>query len=95
MTDVSPAFRWAVLVCLLLVTIAVAAQTLHSHPNELASDAKHCSTCQIAHAPASVSLVLQLVFRPAAPVCLVALSEHQPKTFFSSFSLFSRPPPAI
>jgi hypothetical protein len=95
MTDVSPAFRWAVLLCLLLVGIAVAAQALHSHTNELAGDAKHCATCQIAHAPANVGLVFQLVSRPAATVFLVSLSRCQLKTFLTSFYLFSRPPPAV
>ena len=95
MRDVSPTFRWAVLLCLLLVGIAVAAQALHSHTNELASDARHCSMCQIAHAPANVGLVVHLVFRPSASVFLVSLSESQPKTFFASFALFSRPPPAV
>jgi hypothetical protein len=95
MPDFSPALRWAAVLCLLLIGIAATAQALHSHPNELAGDAKHCATCQIAHAPAKVGPVFELVSRPAATVFLVSLSKCQPKALFASFSLFSRPPPAL
>jgi hypothetical protein len=91
----SPARRWLVLLCLLLVTIAVAAEAVHSHPHNLASDAKHCATCQVAHAPAQVAPVAHLDVVLTDAACHPLSGNPDPKQGSDAFALFCRPPPVI
>jgi hypothetical protein len=89
----SRAKRWAVLVCFLLVGIAIVAQSFHLHPNDLANDAKHCTICQVVHAPVQVVSAVHVAFRLAFTVFFTRSSDLGPKPVLASFSLFSRPPP--
>jgi hypothetical protein len=91
----SPVRRWTAVVCLLLVGIAIGAEAFHVHPHDPLSDAKHCATCQVAHAPAQVAPVahLDVVLTDAA---FHSLSENpDPKQGSDAFALFCRPPPVI
>jgi hypothetical protein len=91
----SPAKRWAVLICFLLIGIAILAQAFHLHPNELANDAKHCTICQVAHASVQVMPAAQLSFDLTATAFLNVSADPDPKQVLDSLSLFCRPPPLI
>ncbi len=91
----SSAKRWAVLVCFLLVGIAVVAQAFHLHPNDLANDAKHCTICQVAHAPAQVAPVADVTLGLSTTALFIFSNDPDPKPFVALFSLFSRPPPLV
>ena len=91
----SPAKRWAVLICLLLVGTALVVSALHLHPNDVANDAKHCTVCQVAHAPFQVVSSAHILLGLTATAFFVVSAQSSSKTFFTAFSLFSRPPPLI
>jgi hypothetical protein len=84
-----------VLVCFLLVGIAVVAQSSHLHPNDLANDAKHCTICQLAHAPVQVVSVVHVAFGLTTTALFTVSADLDPKPALASFSLFSRPPPLV
>ena len=86
--------RWTGAVCLLLVAAAFAAAAFHLHPNDL-SDAKHCTVCQIAHAPFQAVAHTHILLGLAATAFFSDAAQASPKTFLTSFSLFSRPPPLV
>jgi hypothetical protein len=85
--------RWAVLVCLLLVTITAVAQTLHAHPDELSARGKHCSVCQVAYAPAQKTGTAHVDFGFARTFFFVFFNHPDPQSAIAPFSLFCRPPP--
>jgi hypothetical protein len=91
----SSAQRCIVLACLLLLTITVAAQALHSHPNELSSDARHCTICQVAHTTVQATPVAQLDLGSTSSVLLTLSADPDPKQGLDAFSLFCRPPPLV
>jgi hypothetical protein len=91
----SSAKRWAVLLCLLLAGMAIVAQAFHLHPNELAPDAKHCTICQVAHAPAQVATVAHVALGLTATAFFRFSKDLSPKPILTSVSLFSRPPPVV
>jgi nicotinamide riboside transporter PnuC len=91
----SSAKRWAVLLCLLLVGMAVVAQAFHLHTNELANDAKHCTICQVAHAPAQVATVVHVAFGLTTTAFFRFSKDPGPQPVLVSVSLFSRPPPLV
>jgi hypothetical protein len=91
----SSARRWAVLVCLLLVTITAAAQTFHAHPDEFSAGGKHCSVCQVAHAPAQKVSTVSVAFGLARTSFFVFFNHLDPQSIVASFSLFCRPPPLV
>lgn len=93
--QISPARRWALLICLLLVTIAIAAQALHSHPDEFSAEARHCTICQVAHAPVLVASAAPLAVVLTTTAFLTLQADPDPKQGLDSFSLFCRPPPAV
>jgi hypothetical protein len=78
--------------CLVLVAAALVASAFHLHPNDL-SDAKHCTVCQVAHAPFQAVSHTHILLGLAATAFFSASAQASPKTFLASFSLFSRPPP--
>jgi hypothetical protein len=90
----TPARRWTVVLCLLLLSVSVVAQS-HLHPDDVASAAKHCPICQVAHSSSTqfVSVAHVDVGLTATSFVVVEFeSGHH-----SSFDLgwhFSRPPPA-
>src|ERR1700686_1225458 len=85
--------RWLMVLCLLLALLPAFAQAFHSHSGNVASEAKQCSVCQVAHAPLQLVLTapLLLVFKTTALLPNVAVLE--PRCVLASFSLFCRPPP--
>jgi hypothetical protein len=87
--------RWTVVACLLLIAFVTAAQVLHSHPDGLANEARHCTVCQVAHAPANVGLVAQLAVGFTVTAFLSYSADIDPKPLPDSFSLFCRPPPSL
>jgi hypothetical protein len=91
----SPATRWMALICLLLVGTALVVSALHLHPNDLGSDAKHCSVCQVAHAPMQAVSPAHIVFGLTASAFLAVSAQPRSRTFLTTFSLFSRPPPPL
>jgi hypothetical protein len=93
--SLSSAKRRAVLVCLLLVGIAIVAQSFHFHPNDLANGAKHCAICHVAHAPVQVVSVVHVSLGLGTTVFFSFSSDPDPKLVLASFSLFSRPPPLV
>jgi hypothetical protein len=95
LVSLSSARRWAVLVCLLLVTITVAAQTLHAHPDELSAGGKHCSVCQVAHAPAQKLATVHVAFGLARTRFFIFFNHPDPQSAVAPFSLFCRPPPVV
>jgi hypothetical protein len=95
LADLSSARRWAVVVCLLLVTLTAAAQTFHAHPDEFSAGGKHCSVCQVAHAPAHRVSTVHVAFGLARTLFLVFFNHPDPQSVAVSFSLFSRPPPLV
>ena len=86
--------RWAAVACLLLVGAAFVAGAFHLHPNDL-TDARHCTVCQIAHAPFQAVSHTQVLLGLTATAFFTATVQASPKTFLASFSLFSRPPPLV
>jgi hypothetical protein len=90
----SPTRRWTILLCLLLVGAAFAANAFHLHPNDL-SDAKHCTVCQVAHAPFQVVSLTQILLGLTATAFFTVSAQPSSKTFLTAFSLFSRPPPLV
>jgi hypothetical protein len=94
-SPLSPARRRMTVVCLLLVGIAVAAEGFHSHPHNLATDAKHCITCQVAHAPAQVAPAAHFDVVLADAAFLTSGEKPDPKQGPPAFALFCRPPPVI
>jgi hypothetical protein len=91
----SSAKRWAVLLCLLLAGMAIIAQAFHLHSNELAPDAKHCTICQVAHAPAQVATVAHVALGLTTTAFFRFSEDLSPKPILASVSLFSRPPPLV
>jgi hypothetical protein len=91
----SSAKRWAVLACLLLVGMAIAAQAFHLHSNELANDAKHCTICQVAHAPVQVVSTVHVTFGLTTTALFIFSHDPDPQPVLASFSLFCRPPPLV
>ena len=91
----SSAKRWAVLACLLLVGMAIAAQAFHLHSNELANDAKHCTICQVAHAPVQVVSTVHVTFGLTTTALFIFSHDPDPQPGLASFSLFCRPPPLV
>jgi len=87
--------NWRIIACILLVGIAVAAQTLHSHPDGIVSDSKHCSACHLAHSPANLGPVVELAYVPVGATSLYSIVTLHPGSFLASFALFSRPPPVV
>jgi hypothetical protein len=87
--------RWAVLVCLVLVAITAATQTLHAHPDEFSAGGKHCSVCQVAHAPAHKVSTVPVSFGLARTLFLVFFNTPDTRSVAASFSLFCRPPPLV
>jgi hypothetical protein len=87
--------RSPVLVCLIVIGITVAAQALHLHPNELGNEAKHCTICQVTHAPVEVMPVAPVaVPLTASAHLLVSFGDLDPKQSLNSASLYCRPPPS-
>jgi hypothetical protein len=82
------------LLCLLLVGATFAANASHFHPNDL-SDAKHCSVCQVAHAPMQVVSQAHIIFGLTATAFIAVSAQPSSKAFLTAFSLFSRPPPLV
>lgn len=89
----APALRWFAVLCLMLVAASVAAQALHSHPDDFAGTSKHCPICPVLHATVRVAQTFHLdvtfsvaayLHRAAAPGWTVVVD---------SAPLFSRPPP--
>ncbi|HKF20746.1 MAG TPA: hypothetical protein VKE93_04210 [Candidatus Angelobacter sp.] len=93
-THLSSSRNWIGVVCLLLVGAAFVAGAFHLHPNDL-SDAKHCTVCQIAHAPFQAVAHTHILLGLAATAFFSDAAQASPKTFLTSFSLFSRPPPLV
>jgi hypothetical protein len=87
--------RLAVALCFLLIAAATFAQAFHLHSNDLANEAKHCTVCQVAHAPAQRAQVAQLPVVLAFAILPVLSSSRAPKQRVDAFSLFSRPPPLV
>jgi hypothetical protein len=84
--------RWFVLVCLLLLSVTVVAQS-HLHPDDSASALKHCSICQVAHSSAQIAVVAQLQVAFAASGYLGSAQDHDQLLDLFSAWHFSRPPP--
>src|ERR1041385_3689979 len=84
--------RWLILLCLLLLSLTVVAQS-HLHSDDSASSLKHCSICQVAHSSAQIAIVaqLQLVFNTSGYL----VSSHDPDQLLHLYSAwpFPRPPP--
>jgi hypothetical protein len=91
----SPAIRWTAVICLLLVGTALVVSALHLHPNDLGNDAKHCTACQVAHAPMHAVSPVHILFGLTATAFFAVSAQPSPKTFLTAFSLFSRPPPQV
>jgi hypothetical protein len=91
----SPGKRLAVVLCFLLIAAATFAQAFHLHPNDLANEAKHCTICQVAHAPAQLAPVAKLPVVLALAILPVLSPHRDPKQRLDAFSLFSRPPPLV
>jgi hypothetical protein len=88
-----PAWRWTVVVCLLLLSVSVVAQT-HLHSDDFATAAKHCPICQVAHSSSSqlVSVAhLDLGLTTTAFLVVAFETDHQSNFDFGWH--FSRPPP--
>jgi hypothetical protein len=86
-----PARRWLVLVCLLLLSLSVAAQN-HLHSDDLAAAAKHCPVCQVAHSSVQAAVVVQLDRVLTITGFLCSAPNPSRKSIFSLFWHFSRPP---
>ena len=93
----TPARGWVALVCLLLIAMSTAVQTVHLHPTDLvnANDAKHCPACQIAHSPVQITMLPTIAVANHAIAFLPAASDANPNSALDSFALFSRPPPLV
>jgi formate/nitrite transporter FocA (FNT family) len=91
----SSAKRCAVLLCVLLAGIAIVAQAFHLHSNDLANDAKHCTICQVAHAPVQAATVATVALGLPIAAFFVFSNHPDPKPVLASFSLFCRPPPLV
>jgi hypothetical protein len=89
----SPAKRWLVLICLLLVATMAAAQTLHQHANDLAPNGKHCPICLVAHSAVQVASMVQLHVAVQTTGYLFFPASIDRKSPLDSTPLFSRPPP--
>jgi hypothetical protein len=89
----SPAKRWLVLLCLLLIATMTAAQTLHLHPDELTPNGKHCPLCQVAHSAVQTVSMVQLHVAMQATGTLFFPASIDRKSPSDSTPLFSRPPP--
>ena len=82
------------LLCILLVAVAGTAQVTHTHADGADTHAD-CSLCAAAH------VTVQIVQTPAPvpTVAVIAVLESLPSavvpTAFSTFALFTRPPPAF
>lgn len=87
--------RLAVVLCLLLIAAATFAQAFHLHTKDLANEAKHCTICQVAHAPAQLAPVAQVPVVQAFAILPILFSNRAPKQRLDSLSLFSRPPPLV
>lgn len=83
------------MLCLLLLAAAIFAQAFHLHSNNIANEAKHCTVCQVAHAPAQLGQMAQLAVVIAFAALLVFSIAPTPKQRLDAFSLFSRPPPLV
>jgi hypothetical protein len=85
---------WLVIACLVLVLASAAAQALHSHPDGLEKNARHCPVCPLLHSPVRMagSCHASVTFQPAG--FLSPLLETDRKTDLHSSPYSSRPPPS-
>jgi len=81
------------MVCVLLILFVGAAQVLHMHAPDEASNAG-CSLCAVAHATALPAPVLGTPAVAEAVAAIVAPDALSTPNRFFSFSLYVRPPPA-
>jgi hypothetical protein len=91
----SPAKRWLVLLCLLLIATMTAAQTLHRHADDPAPNGKHCPICQVAHSAVQIVPTAQLHVALQAANYLFFPASIDRKSSLDSAPLFSRPPPPL
>ncbi|WP_158792538.1 hypothetical protein [Granulicella sp. L60] len=88
--------QWRLLLaflCLILVVACGTIQAVHVHPDGDISHAD-CSLCVTAHLAAQVAVPTVMLF--VAPI-IAAVETYRPCTragTFSTFALFTRPPPA-
>jgi len=80
------------LVCVLLVVVAGTVQVAHTHADGAITHAD-CSLCATAH----ITVNLVQTPAPAPAVAVIAVLEAEPPSVlpiaFSTFALFTRPPP--
>jgi hypothetical protein len=92
----TPARRWVIQICLCLLAVMLLSQALHVHPNDFTqTDVKHCTVCQLAHAPIQATPIPHLTFGLARTAFLSLSADRHPKLVLASFSLFCRPPPLV
>jgi hypothetical protein len=87
-----PARRWTVVLCLLLLSISVVAQS-HLHPEDGAATANHCPLCQVAHSSGQFVIVAHLNVELTTMAFLVVEFETDHQSNFDFGWHFSRPPP--
>ncbi len=84
--------RWTVVLCLLLLSVSVAAQC-HLDPDDVAA-ANHCPLCQVAHSSsAQVTSHAHVDVGLTAVSFLLVASEPNHQSVFDFGWHFSRPPP--
>ena len=85
--------RWVVVVCLLLISISVVAQS-HFHTDDSTSVPKHCPICQVAHSTsAQITVVAQCHVIYATCGYLILARDHDHLLDLYASWHFSRPPP--
>ena len=89
----SPAKRWLIVLCVLLVATVATAQTLHLHTDDLAPNGKHCPFCQVAHSAVQIVPIAQLQVALQETGYSFFPASLDRKSPSDSTPLFSRPPP--
>lgn len=89
----SPARRWLMLLCLMLLVVSAGAQALHFHSDNLPATAKHCPICPAAHSAAQIVLVIHLDSGLNIAGYLTSTPDLERKSTFAPSWHYSRPPP--
>jgi len=91
----SPARRWVIVLCVLLVAAVATVQALHIHADDLAPNGKHCPICQVSHSAVQTVSVSQSHVALQAAGYLFSPASIDRKSSLDSTPLFSRPPPPL
>jgi cytochrome b561 len=90
--EIHPIWKMVGLLCCLLIVFAAGVQAAHIHPDGPDSQAL-CGLCHVAHIAFYLLAVIFLLMELTAVTAVALALPPPPAGRFTTFSLFTRPPP--